>query len=212
MSNSNHMKFAGQKGIAAVELALILPVLIVLAFGIIDLASFIKTRVAVTNLSRGIGIETSRAIGMEKFNIYRSPPSPQQLMVMQADLRNYLSASGVDTSSEDWRVYISLVRAGESAGDPQPSLVSWGCFAGNGSGNVGGLSVESSTNNPNFGLSQALYDHLIYNATNGAADIEDIYIAEVYYKYRPITPLPAFIAGILLRDGDGIIVGSIAYF
>ena len=47
---------------------------------------------------------------------------------------------------------------------------------------------------------------------NQTSDISEITVAEVFYKYRPITPLPNFIEGILLTHGDGIIIGSKSVF
>ena len=41
-----------------------------------------------------------------------------------------------------------------------------------------------------------------------ASDINGITVVETFYKYRPITPLPNFIANIFLTHGDGTIVGS----
>jgi len=35
---------------------------------------------------------------------------------------------------------------------------------------------------------------------------------EVFYLYRPLTPLPHFIQGILLPDGGGMIIRSRAVF
>ncbi len=64
----------------------------------------------------------------------------------------------------------------------------------------------------NLGLTQKLYDHLVFKQANKASDINGVTVVETFYKYRPITPLPKFITNILLNDGDGTIIGSRAVF
>ncbi|MGB6680141.1 MAG: hypothetical protein WBF08_02310, partial [Candidatus Bathyarchaeia archaeon] len=76
----------------------------------------------------------------------------------------------------------------------------------------GGLSVGSRLVGGQLGLSQPMYEHLVFKKANQTADISEITVAEVFYKYRPITPLPNFIEGILLTHGDGIIIGSKSVF
>ena len=65
-----------------------------------------------------------------------------------------------------------------------------------------------------MGLSQqGLFNHLVFNASHQTADISEITVVEVFYKYKPITPLPGLIQNILTTPGyDGIVIGSKAVF
>jgi hypothetical protein len=64
-----------------------------------------------------------------------------------------------------------------------------------------------------MGLSAAIYDHLVYKgAPNNSADIAQVTVVEVFYKYHPITPISNFIPGFLTRDGNGVIIWSKAVF
>ncbi|MDO9543171.1 MAG: pilus assembly protein [Kiritimatiellia bacterium] len=191
---------AARAGGAAVEFVLILPVLIVLTFGIIDFARFINARVAVANISRETGNLISRDANFEGRTVSQA-----------TNLQNYLAGVWkINSASEDWKVYGSLIEAGTATN--APASVNPGGVPGAPFINYGQLDYQCSIARPKFGLSDRMFNHLVYNGTNGAADISQIHIAEVYYKYRPITPLPNFIENILLKDGGGIIVGSKAYF
>ena len=64
----------------------------------------------------------------------------------------------------------------------------------------------------NFGLTASIYNHLVFNSANQTADISGVTVAEVFYQYTPITPLPKFITNILLNNGAGMIVRSSAVY
>jgi hypothetical protein len=57
-----------------------------------------------------------------------------------------------------------------------------------------------------------MYNHLVYKDANRTADLSELTVVEVYYEYRPITPLPAFAQNVLLGGGDGFVIGSRAVF
>lgn len=185
----NQKKKSKEKGIAALELALILPILCVMAFGIIDFGRLIQARLVVTNVSREGGGLASREImvGNALLAALQASTSP---LILQAD----------------GRIFVTRIKAGASRNSPNPVIES--------QVNSGGLSVSSGIRNnlQYFGLSQALYDHLRFNTTNQTSDISDLTVVEVFYKYRPITPLPNFIQNILLTNGNGIIIGSKSVF
>jgi len=65
---------------------------------------------------------------------------------------------------------------------------------------------------PYLGLSSTLYDHLVFKTANSSADIGEVTMVEIFYRYRPITPIPGFIPGLLKSDGGGMIVSSRAVF
>ena len=184
------LKWPGQeKGIATLELALILPVLMIMAFGIIDLGGLIHARLVLTNVSREGGSLASRDIKVG------------------SDLLTMLMASGAPLDlNKSGRIYISKISAGISDDSPNPFISS--------QINQGNLPVNTTidTGQPNLGLSPAIFNHMVFDHENQSSDISGITVVEVFYIYRPITPLPNFIQDILLDNGDGKIIGSKAVF
>jgi hypothetical protein len=180
------------RGIAALELALILPILLVLAFAVIDLGRFIQARLVIANVSREGGSLASRMDVMSNYT---------DLLTM------LMSASSGLNMAADGKIYIWKIRAGVTASNPNPFIdltVST---------NRGGLSVASSigTLKPNLGLSNTLYGHLVFKpAPQATADIGEVTVVEVFYKYTPITPISKFIPGLL--TGGREIIASKAVF
>ena len=179
----------GKRGIAALELALILPVLMILAFGIIDFGRLIHARLIITNVSREGGSLASRDIN-----------SGNDLLTMLQ-----VSGSPLDLKGSG-KIYISQITAGATAGAPKP--VSASQIYG------GSLAIGSSIGNgqSNLGLSGEIYNHLVFKPANKTSDISGVTVVEVYYKYLPVTPLPNFIANILVGDGGGKIISSKSVF
>ncbi len=178
-----------EKGVATLELAFILPVLCIMAFGVIDFGRLIQARLVITNVSREGGSLASRDIevGNDLLAVLQASSSPLNLQT-----------SG--------RIFISKIKAGQTEALPNPVIDSQ-VYSG-------GLIVSSGIrgNLPYLGLSQTLYNHLKFDPAHQTADISDITVVEVFYKYSPITPLPNFIQGILLTDGGGRIIGSKSVF
>jgi hypothetical protein len=180
------------RGSAAVEFAFILPLLIVLVFAIIDFGRLVHARLVVTNVSREAANLASR---------YRDVEIQQEA----DDLLSLLSSSGIPLSlDQSGRIIITKISAGTSSQNAGPVIAV--------QRSQGGLSVDSRLVGGQLGLSQPMYQHLVFKKANQTADISEITVAEVFYKYRPVTPLPNFIEGILLTDGDGIIIGSKSVF
>ena len=180
----------GEEGVAAVELALILPLLLMMAFGIIDFGRLIRANLIVTNVSREGGSMASRG--------FRSGD----------DLLKMLQSSGTPLDlNGSGRIYVSRIRAGTSRTAPNPSIDPQLA--------KGNLDISSSIRSglPRMGLSDGVYRHLIFEDSQQASDIAEIWVVEVYYKYQLITPLPNFITGILVTPGyDGRIIGSKSVF
>jgi hypothetical protein len=182
----------GERGAAAVELAVILPTLLVMVFGVVDLGRLIQARLIVTNVSREGGSLVSRGFssGTDLLNMLLSSGAPLDL-----------NGSG--------RIYVSRITAGTSIEEDKrdPSLaVQW---------SAGTLSISSKIGGaePSFGLSSALYDHLTFEGPpQNSSDIQEVWVVEVYYKYLPITPLPNLIKDFLMADGGGMIIGSKSVF
>ena len=75
------------------------------------------------------------------------------------------------------------------------------------SSSIGGNVGEAPT-----GLSSTMYNHLrFWPAPQNAADIAEISVVEVFFHYRPITPLPNFVQNLFPVNG-GILIGSRAIF
>ena len=180
---------AQEKGIASLELALILPVLMILAFGLIDLGGLIHARLVITNVSREGGSLASRGIKVGNDLL---------LMLMASGTPLDLNTSG--------KIYVSKITAGATADAPNPAIST--------QINQGNLAVNSviDKGQPFLGLSSTLYNHLVFNHANQTSDLSEITVVEVFYIYRPITPLPNFIENILLDNGDGKIISSKAVF
>jgi hypothetical protein len=178
------------RGAALVEFALVLPILLFLIMALIDFGHLIETRLILTNVSREGGSIGSR----------QTPLDPA--------LTDMLLASGkpVNLAGADGKVVISRIVAGADAGSPDPTILA--------QYERGGLAVPSGINSGlvRLGLSPTLHDHLMFKAANGTADISEITVVETFFKYRPITPLPNFMPGMLTSDGGGVILRSKAVF
>lgn len=178
------------RGAALVEFALSLPMLLLLVMAVIDIGHLVETRMILTNVSREGGSIGSR----------QSP--------LDASLTDMLTASGrpVDLAGADGKVVVSRIVAGTNAGAPDPVIVA--------QYESGGLGVPSAIDAGyvRLGLSPTLHDHLVFNAANGTANIGEVTVVETFFKYRPITPLPNMIPGLLTSDGGGLILRSRAVF
>jgi hypothetical protein len=181
---------SGERGAAAVEFALVLPLLLVMIFGVVDLGRLIQARLIVANVSREGGSMACRSFSFE---------SPETHPAFFALLGS--SAAPLDLAKSGI-IHISRIEAGglnELGEEVPPKLTSesWG-----------NLEVPSKIGEtPPLGLSSELYNHLTYKGPpQNTSDIREVWVVEVYYKYDPITPLPNFI-------GVGsTIVGSKAVF
>jgi Flp pilus assembly protein TadG len=182
-----------QSGIAALELAMILPLLVMMVFWIIDYGRMIQARTIVANVSREGGSLASRGIG-----------SGTTLLSM-------LQASGTPLNLSTYgKIYITRIAAGISAGSPNPFIDTAQRWS------TGSLAVASAVGSslPRLGLSQTLYGHLTYRGTpQNTSDIAEIWVVEVYYLYRPVTPLARFVGNLLITPGyAGKLVSSKSIF
>jgi hypothetical protein len=178
------------RGTAIIEFAFVLPMILIMLLGTIDFGHLIQTRLVITNLSReGASIASRQAI-------------------IDPNLTNMLVAgsSPLNMAGVDGRIYITRITAGTDDQNPGPKIASQITRGGLIRGSA--IAVGRSF----VGLTEPIFNHLKYDPNNGTADIAEVTVVEVYYKYRPITPLPNFIAGILKSDGDGMIIGSKAVF
>jgi len=180
-----------ERGASLLELALLLPILVVLVFGVIDLGRLIHARLVVTNVSREGGSLASRDIqtGANLITMLQSSATPFNLQTQG-------------------RIYVTKIKAGTSQSAPLPYILS---RDSGGSYNVSS-SIGGSVGAAPTGLSTTMYNHLRFEpAPQSAADIAEISVVEVFYHYRPITPLPNFVQNLFPVNG-GILIGSRAIF
>jgi Flp pilus assembly protein TadG len=177
------------KGTALIEFCFILPILVIMVLFIIDFGRLIQARIIITNVAREGGNLASRGIA--------TPTGTDLITMLQS------SAAPLDLV-QSGRICISSIEAG-NLNHPEPTFVSAQdqlC-----SGNLD-VSSGISSGADRLGLTSAMHNHLVFKVEDQASDINGITVVETFYKYRPITPLPNFIANIFLTHGDGTIVGS----
>lgn len=179
-----------ERGSALVEMALVLPFMLILLFAIIDIGQAVNTRLVLTNVCREGG-----SIGC------RQQPLQESLTGVLVG-----SARPLDLAGADGRVTITRIDAGNSADAPNPSIAA--------QYSVGGLAVSSGTGggSATFGLTPAVHGHLVFDAEQGVADLLSVTVVEVWFKYRPISPLSNFIPGLLTPDDGGLIMYSRCVF
>ncbi len=179
MSLSEHN--FNSKGIAALEFALVVPIVLILVLGVIDFGRLINARLIITNVSYEGGNLASRYRDIE---IEHEAQNLLDLLVG--------SAKPLDIDNLG-KIIISKIRAADFP-DEQPTVAV--------QVERGGLNVESSIGNdkPNLGLSPELYNHLVFKEENGTSDILGVTVVEVFYKYNSITPLGNLIGGLFSED------------
>ena len=180
------------RGVAALELAIILPLLCMMVFGIIDIGRLVDARLVVTDLSREGANLSSRDI---------NPGTGSELTDVLAYLQGSSSPLNMATSGE---IYITTIAAGATASSPDPTITS--------QVSTGSLSASStiSSSATDLGLPGEIYKHLVFNTENQVADVLGVSVVEVYYQYTPITPLASFVPGLLTAAGT--VIGSRAIF
>jgi len=179
-----------KRGVALIEFALAIPMLIILVMGTIDIGRLIQSRMIIAGVSReGASVASRQA-------------------TIDPGLTNLLVASGkpLELAGSDGRIIVTRISASKDPANPNPTIVTQLV--------TGGLGVGSrySAGAINMGLPANLYNWLKYDAQKGTSVISDVTMVEVAYKFRPVTPLPNFIPGMLVPDGDGTILHSTAVF
>jgi hypothetical protein len=174
-------------------LALLLPILVVLLFGIIDLGRLIHARLVVTNVSREGASLACRDInsGTNLISLLQTSATPFNLQ-------------------GQGQIYITKIGAARVS--PAPTHANpWIISRDQG----GSLSVSSSivgaiNGNLQSGLSQTMVGHLTLDASNNT-HISGVTVVEVFYRYMPITPLPNFLQGVF-NSGGGLLISSRSVF
>jgi hypothetical protein len=169
------------RGTSIIEFTLVLPLLLIMILALIEFGHLIQARLIVANVSREGGSMASRTITID------------------AGLANLVAVSGhpLILNGADGKVIITRIDAGESSARPTPIITSQVS-----AGSLGQASAVGA-GKANFGLPANLYSHLVYlnNPVGRGSDIAELTMVEVYYKYRPITPLPKFVPGLIAPTG-----------
>lgn len=181
-----------ERGASMIELAFLLPILIVLAFGVVDIGRLIHARLVITNVSREGGSLASRDI--------------REGSALIAMLQS--SAAPFDLKTTDGRIWVTRIKSGTSTNNPEPFIESR--FDG-GTLNANS-SITGAVGNTPGGLSPAIHNHLQFDSQNNTSDISEVTVVEVFYLYRPITPLPKFVENLVLPGSGGMLIGSKAVF
>ena len=190
----------GKRGVALIEFAMILPILILMALAIIDGGRLIQVRLIVTNVAREGGSLASR----------QSTLDPDIISLLQSSANPPMNLSGANG-----KIYITRIHAGTG---PAPNNVPTIASQINGGSLAWNAGVGAGLTR--LGLSQRLYNHLVYRVqptvpAQSAPDISEITVVEFYSLYKPITPLPNFmLKDALLHDvtHTGMVVSSKAIF
>lgn len=205
-----HRVFGMPRGSVAIEFALLVPILLILAFAVIDFGQFVWTRQVVTEVSRlGGGLVFHRDDG------YIDIEDDQK----REELLDLLEKAGSPIfKSGNSRIVVSKIKKAQKIGD-SPMIVAqvergdlvvtypeYRILP-----DIPGEPPQDEVELPQDAL-QHLYSHLDYPTAEDPPDKSEIGVVEVFYKYVPITPLPYFIEGILQMDNGGVIINSKAFF
>jgi hypothetical protein len=189
----NIKKLQNSQGSATVEFALILPVMVILLLVIVNMGELIHSRLIITNISREAANASSRFHDIE-------------VKTHVENLINLLEVSGrpLDLAA-DGRIIITKITSGQFAAAPDPQIteqiVDW---------NLGG--VTTSTSQDGLGLSGPLYSRLVFDPLTQSAGIPEITVVEVFFKFKPMLPVPDSLRKFFFKDGDGIVMDSKAIF
>lgn len=197
----NPGKGAGQvreRGVATVELAIMLPLLLIILFAIVDIGRLLDARFTVTKLAQQGGLL-----------VFRDLPTPVT-PVASPDLIILLQNASTLNLVNSGRIYVwQIIGATTSGGTPTIDTNHSGLAAG-----YGALAVNSSigAGYTKLGLTNDLYAALGYDSALGMAPIPQVTVVEIFYQYQPITPLSRLMPGLLTGSGGGFIISSKAIF
>lgn len=177
------------RGVAIAEFVLILPLILMLLLGALDLGLLTQARLIVANVCREGGSVGSRTVALDN--------SIAAMMVSSGQPLNLGGADG--------KIYVTRILAGKDKNNVNPTAQA--------PITAGGLSYASKVAGGTFGLSGTIYNHLKFIPGNNAPDIPMVTIVEVYYKYHPVTGVSkVLLPGLFTSDNGGLVIWSKAVF
>lgn len=181
----------GERGTASVELAILLPLLLVILFAIIDMGRLLDTRQVVIKLA-----QQGAELGYRTLDYPTTTEKLLEVLQKSGNLALDVTAGSAKDFATSGKIFFWKINGGTP-----PAIVTAL------TGSAGSLTVTGSyTTTAPFGVSQTLYNRL------ASQKIAAVVVVEVFYQYRPITPLSNLILGLLTKDSGGINVSSRAVF
>lgn len=172
------------RGTSIIEFTLVLPLLLIMILALIEFGNLIQARLIVANVAREGGSISSRSLTVD-----------QVLADLVARSGHPLLLNG-----GNGKVIITRIDGGLSDAKPAPTVTT--------QVTSGGLAQASSLGGgkQNLGLPANLYNHLVFRGNRtlpnvDGPDITQLTMVEIFYKYRPITPLPKFVPGLIPETG-----------
>lgn len=180
-------------GTASVELALILPLIILILFAIVDFGRLIDTRLVMIKLA-----QQGATLGYR--NLDYPTTTAELLALLQRTGNTALDVS--EGSAQDFNNAGKIFFWKINGGSP-PTIVN--AMTGQ-VGNLAGVTGTINATATYLGLSQQVYNRL------ASSEIGAVVVVEVFYRFRPFTPISNLIPGLLTRDSGGFTVSSRAVF
>lgn len=206
------------RGVATFELAILLPLMLVILFVIVDFGRLIDARFAIAKVAQQGGLLGSRDLPRP------NPGAPYDPMDLITLLQQ--NTGGLDLADSLGRIYVWRVAGGTGTASAAPSLPSpfpntvlTPAYANPTS--AGGLplalapgSLRAATLCSDLGgdATSGLCGALTFDSVSGMATLSEVTVVEVYYKYEPITPISRLIAGLLTRNDGGFVISTKAVF
>ncbi|WP_295441745.1 TadE/TadG family type IV pilus assembly protein [uncultured Thiodictyon sp.] len=187
----------GERGTATLELAIVLPLLLVILFTIVDIGRLLDARMTVAKLAQHGALLGSRDLPVAVI----PTANPVELITL---LQN---ASSLDLVNSGKIYFWQINGATSSATAPVIATANSGNTAGYGALTVNS-SIGTGTGYTKLGLTDALYTALSWDSSLGMAPLAQITVVEVFYRYQLITPLVRFVRGFPVDSGGGYIVSS----
>ncbi len=157
-----------QEGSVPVELAVSLMLFLFIAFGVIEYGSMINERNVLTQLAREGASLASRQLTTDA-----------NMLDLLESTDNALDFKG---NPDKYRIFLAQATAGLAPNaPPQCTVVE--------RGSLNASEVESPGDDPQCGLTGALWNYLTFDPGIGTAPVQQFTVVKVYYKHEAITPL-----------------------
>lgn len=172
------------RGTSIVEFTLVLPLLLIMILALIEFGSLIQSRLIVANVAREGASIASRSLTLDN-----------ALANLVA-----VSAHPLVLNGPQGKVVITRITAGK-VGSVNPTIT--GTYTAGSLGQASSIAAGAT----NLGLPANLFQHLVFKTGRPApgvdgSDVSEMTVVEIFYNYRPITPLFAFVPGLIPSTGQ----------